>query len=150
MRTRGLKLQFIMFLLALVVFPIPGRAQMQNIAEKLGYPANSKLLIIHGDDLAVAHSVDVATFRALDEKAISSASIMMTCPWVTEVAAYAKAHPDADLGLHLTLTSEWETYKQGVGVIGLRLKYLPVERLGLGQPTGLMQGRCLLQSTLQG
>jgi predicted glycoside hydrolase/deacetylase ChbG (UPF0249 family) len=113
MQTRGLKTQFFWCFLAVVVFPILGEAQMKNVAERLGYPADSKILIIHGDDLAVAHAVDRASFQALDEKAISSASIMMNCPWVTEVAAYAKAHPDADLGLHLTLTSEWNTYKWG-------------------------------------
>jgi predicted glycoside hydrolase/deacetylase ChbG (UPF0249 family) len=113
MHTRGLKASTFCFSLALFVFPILGEAQMKNIAERLGYPADSKLLIIHGDDLAVAHSVDRASFQALDEKAVSCASVMMTCPWMTEVAAYAKAHPDADLGLHLTLTSEWDTYKWG-------------------------------------
>lgn len=95
----------------LVVSALP--AQTKTIAERLGHPADSKLLIIHADDLAVAHSVDAASFDALDKGAISSASVMVPSPWITEVVAYAKAHPNADLGLHLTLTSEWETYRWG-------------------------------------
>ena len=88
-------------------------AQTRTIAERLGYPADSKLLILHGDDLGVAHSVDAASFDALDSGAISSASVMMPTPWITEVAAYAKTHPNADIGIHLTLTSEWQTYRWG-------------------------------------
>ncbi len=88
-------------------------AQTRNIAQRLGYPADAKLLIIHADDLGVAHSEDVASFDAMERGAITSASLMMPTPWVTEVANYFKAHPDIDLGLHLTLTSEWQTYRWG-------------------------------------
>ena len=92
---------------------ITAAAQTKTIAERLGYPPDSKLLILHADDLAVAHSEDAASFDALDKRAVTSASIMVPCPWLNEVAAYAKEHPDADLGLHLTLTSEWKTYRWG-------------------------------------
>jgi predicted glycoside hydrolase/deacetylase ChbG (UPF0249 family) len=88
-------------------------AQIKTLAERLGYPADSKLLIVHADDLAIAHSEDAASFEALEKNAVTSASIIVPGPWLTEVAAYAKAHPDADLGLHLALTSEWKTYRWG-------------------------------------
>lgn len=104
------------FAVAMLFFVSPvisARAQTKSIAERLGYPPDSKLLIIHADDLAVAHSQDAASFAALDQHAVASASIMVPCPWLTEVVDYAKAHPDADLGLHLTLTAEWKTYRWG-------------------------------------
>lgn len=99
--------------IAMLLFASTVQAQTKTVAERLGYPASAKLLILHGDDLGVAHSVDAASLDALDEGAITSASIMMPTPWVTEVAAYARTHPNADLGLHLTLTSEWQTYRWG-------------------------------------
>jgi predicted glycoside hydrolase/deacetylase ChbG (UPF0249 family) len=89
------------------------QAATLNLAQRLGYPADSKLLIIHADDLAVAHSADEASFTALESGAVTSASVMVPCPWLLEVSEWLKAHPDADLGLHLTLTSEWKDYRWG-------------------------------------
>ena len=88
-------------------------AQTRTVAERLGHPANSKLLILHADDLGVAHSENAASFEALDKGGINSASIMIPTPWVAEVVRYSKANPNADLGLHLVLTSEWDTYRWG-------------------------------------
>lgn len=91
----------------------PSIARELTIQERLGYPANAKLLIIHGDDLGMAHSQNAATFRAMAEGVVTSASVMMPAPWVLEVAKMSAAHPEADLGLHLTLTAEWKNYKWG-------------------------------------
>jgi predicted glycoside hydrolase/deacetylase ChbG (UPF0249 family) len=105
--------KFAIAALFLVLAAVDAGSQNKTVAERLGYPADSKLLIVHADDLAVAHSVDTASFDALGKKAITSASIMVPCAWLTEVASYAKEHPDADLGLHLTLTSEWKVARWG-------------------------------------
>jgi hypothetical protein len=53
------------------------QGQTKTVAERLGYPADSKLLIVHADDLAVAHSVDTASFEALDKNVVTSASVMV-------------------------------------------------------------------------
>jgi hypothetical protein len=87
--------------------------QKKSAAERLGYPADAKLLIIHADDLALSHSVDQASLSALAKGAVTSGSIMVPCPWFTEVGAYVREHPDVDLGLHLTLTSEWKSFRWG-------------------------------------
>src|SRR6184192_2142000 len=100
-------------IVALLAIAAGATGQTKNVAERLGYPADARLLIVHADDLAVSHSVDAASFDALDKGGVTSASIMVPCPWLNEVAAYAKDNPKADLGLHLTLTSEWKIYRWG-------------------------------------
>ncbi|WP_422080224.1 polysaccharide deacetylase family protein [Ulvibacterium sp.] len=87
--------------------------QGKTIAERLGYPEDAKLLIIHADDLGVAHSENRASTYALEKSPVNSASIMVPCPWFPEIVAYAKENPKMDLGIHLTLTSEWKYYKWG-------------------------------------
>jgi predicted glycoside hydrolase/deacetylase ChbG (UPF0249 family) len=85
----------------------------KNLAELLGYPKDSKLLIIHADDMGLAHSVNTATIKAFDNKGITSGSIMVPCPWAPEIEAYVKEHPGMDVGIHLTMTAEWNLYKWG-------------------------------------
>jgi len=92
-------------------------AQAQTIsptlAEKLGYSRDSRLLIVHADDVGMTHSINAATIAALDTGLVNSASIMVPCPWFPEIADYAKSHPQVDFGLHLTLTSERVYYRWG-------------------------------------
>src|SRR6202166_3403033 len=83
----------------------------QTLAERLGYPPGTKLIIVHADDLGEPHAVNAAAVKALAGGTVNSASLMVPCPWFPEIADYAKSHPDADFGLHLTLTSERVYYR---------------------------------------
>lgn len=87
------------------------QAQSQTLQERLGYSRDAKLLILHADDLGMAHSQNAASIKAFEMGPVNSGSIMVPCPWFPEIAAYARANPTIDLGLHLTLTSEWKYLK---------------------------------------
>jgi predicted glycoside hydrolase/deacetylase ChbG (UPF0249 family) len=82
-----------------------------TVQERLGHPASARLLILHADDLGMSRSVNRATFEALEKGWITSASVLVPCPWFPDVARWAKAHPEADLGIHLALNSEWTGYR---------------------------------------
>lgn len=94
-------------------FPATSQTAARSVQERLGYPATARLLILHADDFGMNHSVNRATSEALENHWITSASILVPCPWFLEAANFAKAHPDADLGIHQALTSEWTTFRWG-------------------------------------
>ena len=86
-------------------------SQYENLAEKLGYKKDDKLLIIHADDLGLSNSVNNASFKSLLEGNVNSASVIMTSERIKEVAEFSKINPEIDFGIHLTVTSEWKFHK---------------------------------------
>ena len=105
--TLALFVSFLAPLLAQQSTPAPAN----TLAQRLGYPADSRLLIIHADDFGMMHTVDTATEEALEKHWITSASILVPCPWFPEVAQWTRTHPDADLGIHLALNADWTSYR---------------------------------------
>jgi predicted glycoside hydrolase/deacetylase ChbG (UPF0249 family) len=82
-------------------------------SERLGWPPDQRVLILHADDIGMCYEANASAQRALTRGEYRSASAMVPCPWFNEMAAWCVEHPDHDVGLHLTLTSEWRYYRWG-------------------------------------
>ena len=81
------------------------------VLHALGFPAAHKVAIFHADDVGMCHGSNQAFGELSRTGAITCGAVMVPCPWFTEVAEMAGAAPDLDLGVHLTLTSEWRAYR---------------------------------------
>lgn len=83
------------------------------VLRKLGLSDTDRAVIIHTDDIGMCQA-SVGAFADLVEFGlISSGAVMVPCPWFLQAAEFCREHPEADMGVHLTLTSEWETYRWG-------------------------------------
>jgi hypothetical protein len=71
------------------------------------------VVILHADDVGMAHGANRAFLELARAGRIDCGSAMVPCPWFPEIARAAVAEPRLDLGVHLTLTSEWIGYRWG-------------------------------------
>ncbi len=82
-------------------------------AEKLGYPEGSKVILLHCDDAGMCEEANIAVAHYFETGDINSAAVMVPCPYSEELIEWAKTQDSPDIGIHLTLTSEWKDYRWG-------------------------------------
>jgi chitin disaccharide deacetylase len=84
-----------------------------RVLRDLGFAATDRVVVIHADDLGMCQATLPAFAELLASGLVSSGSVMVPCPWFPQATALLRAYPTADVGLHLTLTSEWVAYRWG-------------------------------------
>ena len=84
---------------------------MNPLLERMGYSASDRVVIVHADDVGMCHASTALLDGLFGTGVVTSASVMMPCAWAQTAAAWCAAHPAADVGVHFTLTSEWQRYR---------------------------------------
>jgi predicted glycoside hydrolase/deacetylase ChbG (UPF0249 family) len=79
--------------------------------QKLGFEPDARVVIVHADDVGMCHAANVAFWELQSFGIVTCGAVMMPCPWVPEMAAWCRRHPQADVGVHVTLTSEWQGFR---------------------------------------
>jgi len=90
---------------------IPKASTPNRTLELLGFDSEDRVAIFHADDVGMCYGATAAFDELSRLGTITCGSVMVPCPWFTEVAEMATQNPGLDLGVHLTLTSEWATYR---------------------------------------
>jgi len=105
-------------------------------------------LIVRADDIGSSHAANVACIQSFREGIARSVEVMAPCPWFGEAAKMLRANPGYDVGVHLTLTSEWENYKwgpltQAPSLVDASGHFFPTtsQRKGFPPNTGFLQSK---------
>ncbi len=86
---------------------------MKSLSEQLGLDPRARAVILHADDVGMCHAQNLGFFEVIESGTVSCGSAMVPCPWFAEASAYARRHPQIDLGVHLCLNSEFSSYRWG-------------------------------------
>ena len=70
-------------------------------------------LILRADDMGSCHAANEACIQCFRKGIVQSVEVMVPGPWYAEAVRMLKDNPGLDVGVHLTLTSEWQFYKWG-------------------------------------
>jgi predicted glycoside hydrolase/deacetylase ChbG (UPF0249 family) len=87
--------------------------KLNPVLKKLGLSDTDRVVILHVDDVGMCQATLSAFDDLMDFGLISSAAVMVPCPWFPQTAEYCRKHPEVDMGVHLTLNSEWDGYRWG-------------------------------------
>lgn len=87
--------------------------QPNPVLKKLGLSDKDRAVIIHTDDIGMCQASVTAYADLMEFGIVSSGATMVPCPWFLDAARVCREHPEYDMGVHLTLTSEWNTYRWG-------------------------------------
>ena len=87
--------------------PVPDR--IASARSEVSAPgAMTRAVIPHVDDLGSSHGANRAFRELAGAGRVTCGSVIVPGPWFREIADAARADPSLDIGVHLTLTSEWE------------------------------------------
>jgi hypothetical protein len=86
---------------------------VNSLAQVITGDANARVMALHVDDVGMCHGANLAFLELARSGGVSCGSVMVPCPWFREIADAAAQDPSLDLGVHLTLTSEWPMYRWG-------------------------------------
>lgn len=109
----SLALQLMSLLVILFMITSCSNEKKNTNAEKLGFPSGAKVLLMHCDDAGMCDEANIAVRNYFETGDIQSAAVMVPCHNAEEIILWAKTQEAPDLGVHLTLTSEWKTWRWG-------------------------------------
>ncbi|HEY3390265.1 MAG TPA: polysaccharide deacetylase family protein [Prolixibacteraceae bacterium] len=99
--------------IVMALFSFPNLLNAQTWADKLGFPQGKKVLLLHMDDAGMCPEANAAVENYIKNRLLLSTAVMMPCTSAESFLEWSKKYPLADIGMHLTLTSEWKDYRWG-------------------------------------
>ncbi|AEE96971.1 polysaccharide deacetylase family protein [Mahella australiensis] len=72
-----------------------------------------KLLIIHMDDIGMSYAANEAATRLFERGIVTSASLLIPCSWSHDFIKWWSNHKQYDVGVHFTVTCEWDACRWG-------------------------------------